>query len=46
MWRLLGLPFTNPATAAEAARMAEHLRGWLAQRLASSPSTPAAAINR
>ena len=46
VWRLLGLPFTNPATAAEAARMAEHLRGWLAQHLASSPSTPAAAINR
>ena len=34
VWKLLGLPFTNPATAAEVTRMAEHLRGWLAERTA------------
>ena len=33
VWRLLGLPFTNPATAAEATRMAEHLRMWMTDRL-------------
>lgn len=32
VWRLLGLPFTNEATAAEVARMAAHLRAWLAGR--------------
>lgn len=35
VWRLLSLPFTNPATVAEAARMTEHLRQWLAERLVS-----------
>lgn len=34
VWRLLGLPFTNERTAAELARMAEHLRGWLVVRVA------------
>lgn len=34
VWKLLGLPFTNPATAAEVTRMAEHLRHWLAERTA------------
>ena len=34
VWKLLGLPFTNPVTAAEVTRMAEHLRGWLAERTA------------
>ena len=34
VWKLLGLPFTNPATAAEVTRMAEHLRDWLAERAA------------
>lgn len=34
VWKLLGLPFTNPATAAEVSRMADHLRGWLTERTA------------
>ncbi len=46
VWRLLGLPFTNPATAAEAACMAEHLRAWLAERLTSAPTAPVAANSR
>ena len=34
VWKLLGLPFSNPATVAEVTRMAEHLRSWLAERTA------------
>ncbi len=35
VWRLLGLPFINPTTAAEAAHMAGHLREWLTTRLSA-----------